>query len=194
MSGPSDSIRAFIAVELNQAIKDIVQSAIKSLQESEVDVKWVNAQNAHLTLKFLGNISVDKIPLIRQALQDISRQTLPFVIATEALGAFPSLDTPRVIWLGLKQGHDELKNCARKIENALNGLGFAKESRAFSGHITVGRIKSQKNLKNLASLLKEKPFGGAETQEVKALTLFKSTLTSNGPVYDAIEAFSFAEI
>ena len=191
MKETSPHIRSFIAVELNKKIKDTIHDTLQTLQKSDADVKWIPAQNAHLTLKFLGDVALDKIPLIRNTLQNITRQTLPFVISTDVLGAFPSMENPRVIWLGLSRGHDELKNIFEKIEKETAPMGFPKEDRAFNAHITIGRVRSEKNLKSLIKLLKENSFVRAETQEVKSLTLFKSILRSQGAIYQPIEIFSF---
>jgi 2'-5' RNA ligase len=106
------------------------------------------------------------------------------------IGAFPSIKSPRVIWIGTDKGDEEVKTIAKALEDKLSALGIAQEDRAFSSHITLGRIRSSKNRNNLAQSLeslKEKPLEGIIELRVEKITLYKSTLTPRGPIYEVIK-------
>ena len=166
-------------------------------------VKWVKPDGIHLTLKFLGNIPTSKISLIKEVLDSIAKETVSFQIALSKIGAFPKIDYPRVIWVGLEEGKDKTIELNRKLEERLEKIGFPKESRSFQPHLTLGRVKSSKNkggLKKSIELLNrdlppllscESKKGGAK-MTVSEIKLFKSTLTPKGAIYTCLCQATFA--
>ena len=117
-------MRAFIAIELSPEIKDSLEQIQSHLKYSGADVKWIETGNIHLTLKFLGDITEENCGKIKSILGEISRATKPFEMSIKDIGAFPNIDYPRVIWVGLDKGAIESKALAEKIcEEALN-IGF----------------------------------------------------------------------
>jgi len=192
-------MRTFIAIELDKEIKDKISSMQDMLKQTNADVKWVKPENIHLTLKFLGEIDEKKAEKIKNILAELTKDKQIFEIMINELGAFPKLEFPRVIWIGIKQGAERALNIASELADKLVSIGFAKEKRKFSAHITIGRVRSNKNRPELIEAVTkfnagkskeftplEKDFLTGFTQSVKGLTLFKSTLTSKGPVYDAL--------
>lgn len=157
------------------------------LKYSGADVKWVEKDNIHLTLKFLGEISDEKLKKIESILDTIGGSVRTFQISIKDIGAFPKIDYPRVVWVGLDKGADESKLLAEKIDEELSKIGFEKESRPFAAHLTVGRVRSPKN----KEALKEKmlsfqgPGSGVRgpAQAVSSIILFQSKLTPKGPIY-----------
>ena len=175
-------MRSFIALELSPEIKKELSRLQQELKKIDLDVKWVKPDNIHLTLKFLGNVEEAKIEQIKTALAGISSGKKPFEISLFKLGAFPNLNYPRVVWVGIDKGSSEAEDIAKLIEDDLERLGFSKEDRPFSVHLTIGRVKSGKNkiaLKEKVSALEVQP----KSSIVKNITLFQSTLTRNGPIY-----------
>lgn len=185
------TIRAFIAVEIDPQTKQKISDLISSLKKSEADVKWINEEQMHLTLKFLGNIEQNKVQEISNALKSIADNFKPFSISLSNIGGFPNLNHPRVIWLGIDKGADTVKTLAEKIESGLEKLGFRKESREFKAHLTLGRIRSSKNMPNLTKLLKETTFSSENDVNITELILFQSALTSKGATYTVLSKNKF---
>lgn len=183
-----DTIRAFIAIEIDEAVRGEVSAILADLKRCVADVKWVSPENIHLTLKFLGDVKKDGIEEIKNALKVAASRAGHFNISLSEIGAFPNLNSPRVIWLGIKEGADESAKLANEIEGQLVKLGLPKENRPFSSHLTLGRIgspKGRQELKEIIETLNKNPSPARETikSSVKHITLFQSTLTPKGPIY-----------
>ncbi|MCX5707475.1 MAG: RNA 2',3'-cyclic phosphodiesterase [Candidatus Omnitrophica bacterium] len=183
-------MRAFIAIELPQEIKDVLAKLQAKLKLAGADVKWVEPKNIHLTLKFLGEIDEQAQKRITAKLEEISSAHQEFVISLSSCGAFPSINSPRVIWAGIEQGDKEVSAIAEVIETQLESIGIPKETREFSSHITLGRTRSSKNRHELAQALSELSLKPLKNQfPASKITLFKSTLTPRGPIYETLQEF-----
>lgn len=184
-------MRTFIAIELPAQIKDHLASLQKILKKSEADVKWVEPANIHITLKFLGEIDEEQLKKIILIMDQISSNTRRFTVTLGSTNAFPNIYSPRVIWMGTEKGNKEIKILAKELEEKIQKIGIPKEDRAFSSHITLGRTRSGLNRAKLTEALQEtlKPEDPAQPREfpVIGITLFKSTLSSKGPIYEAIK-------
>jgi len=181
------TIRAFIAVEIDEPNKQEICSLISCLKKSEADAKWITEDQVHLTLKFLGNIDKAEIQKISDALSDIADNFRPFEISFSEIGAFPNMNRPAVIWLGIDKGAGILKMLNEKIETALEKTGFRQENREFKPHLTIARIRSPKNTPNLIKLIKETGFNpGVNNSRIDKLTLFQSALNPKGAVHTII--------
>jgi 2'-5' RNA ligase len=183
-------MRAFIAIELPQGIKDAISCLQAKLKATGADVKWVSPSNIHLTLKFLGEIDEKTRDAVIEVMQEISSGIGQFSIKLGSIGAFPRIQSPRIIWIGLAQGHDQVKTIAQRLETELETCGLAKENREFSSHITIGRIRSLKNKDELAAGISK--LDGTVTENLGEflagkITLFKSTLTPQGPIYEKLQ-------
>ncbi|MBU3912059.1 MAG: RNA 2',3'-cyclic phosphodiesterase [Candidatus Omnitrophica bacterium] len=187
------TIRAFIAIEISPASKLKISELIDQLKRSGSDVKWVNDTQMHLTLKFLGNIEQDKIPEISGALKDIASKAVVFQIIFSGIGAFPDINRPRVIWLGIEKGADNLKKLAGHIEDKMKNLGFTKEGRCYKAHLTLGRVRSQKNIQELAKNINETYAKTESTMKINRLILFQSTLTPKGAIYTLLQEFPLSK-
>lgn len=182
----ADPPRTFIAIELSPSIRQELSKIQNELKKSGADAKWVKPENIHLTLKFLGATPVDKIEAINQILQDISEGFQSFEITVSHLGAFPRIESARVIWLDINEGKEVLKKLAREIEEKISALGFPIEDRPFQTHITLARIRSSQNRAALIEKLKDtKP--PLLSQGVDKITFLKSTLTPQGPIYEILK-------
>lgn len=183
-------MRTFIAIELPVEIKTRLCKLQEQLKTSQADVKWVEPGNIHLTLKFLGEIDGEKMEKVTSILEDIAKGKSPFKIRIYTLGAFPKVNLPRVIWVGIDKGDNEVKEITRELEERIAKLGIPGEDRPFSSHITIGRTKSTLNRERLVEDLKTAQQGfGQENLEfsVTKITLFKSTLTPEGPIYETLK-------
>jgi len=183
-------MRAFIAIGLPKEIEDYLGKLEDKLKSTQADVKWVKPENIHLTLKFLGERDDKKVEQIKGALDEVSADNNAFRIHIGSLGGFPNLNSPRVIWVGIDQGESETKKIAQGLEEKIAKLGIPKEERPFSSHITIGRTRSNKNREKLVQELKLQmnEFGGQNLEfSVTKITLYKSTLTPTGPIYEILK-------
>lgn len=181
-------MRTFIAIELPKEIKNYLAQIQDDLRATGADVKWVEPGNIHLTLKFLGDRDDKKVKQISCLLDEITKDTTTYQIKIFSVGVFPKIETPRVIWAGISDGDSETKIIAKQLEEEIARLGIPKEDRPFSSHITLGRTRSGLNLDKLSGKLTS--MAGKITPQVfrvDKITLFKSTLTPKGPVYEALK-------
>jgi len=182
-------MRTFIAITLPKEIKDFLARIQDTLKESGADVKWVNPENIHLTLKFLGEVDDATLIKAEYILQEVAKNKNPFYLGISSVGAFPKVEAARVIWAGIHQGETETKMIAKEFEDKFAKVGIPAEERAFSAHITLGRTRSGLNRQNLAQKLHALVQSHQEGVgfRVTKITLFKSTLTPKGPVYDILK-------
>lgn len=186
-------MRLFIAIELSDEIKNAVAQIQSHLKYSGADVKWVEKDNIHLTLKFLGEVSEEKCEEVKAALDSAAKETKPFEINLKDIGAFPKIEFPRVIWAGLDKGAAESTAVAKNIDEVLSRIGFQKETRSFAAHLTIGRVRSPKNK---AALEEKVETANHETlpaisQTISSVILFQSTLTPKGPIYTKLHEAKF---
>jgi 2'-5' RNA ligase len=189
-------MRTFIAIELPQEIKDSLSRIQAQLKSSGADVKWVEPKNIHLTLKFLGEIDEKRLEKISAILEEVAKEKGTFALRIASCGAFPKINSPRVIWVGVDKGNRETEEIARGLEERIAKVGIPKEDRPFSSHITLGRTRSPTNRQSLAEVLNKLAVDFAkENLEFKAtkITLFKSTLTPKGPIYEVLKEASLKE-
>jgi len=185
-----EKIRTFIAIELsNEARKKIqeIQSELKSLIQSRIS--WPKPENIHLTLKFLGNVSPNKIDSIKEELKKISKMHSPFEISLAGVGAFPNFRRPQVIWLGVDRGSELVIQIAGAIEKAMKRLGFPPEGRNFIPHLTLGRVKQRVNLEEIEPKLRNYDNPDIPMVQVDRFGLIKSELHPEGAIYTTLEEF-----
>ena len=183
-------IRAFIAIELPHEIKNDLSNILKRLKSGrEKSVKWVDPNNIHLTLKFLGNIPESNIVDITQAVTQASSFTYPFNLELKGLGAFPNLRSPRVVWVGIGGDIRSVSNLQRQVDQSLTHLGFSPEKREFSPHLTLGRVRDKTNPKEkieLGKAVESLTIPKSPSFRVDRISFMQSTLTSSGAVYNQI--------
>lgn len=180
----SNLIRCFIAIDIdNPEIVNRIAGLQRELQTEGSKLKLVEPENLHLTLFFLGEQPPKIIERIQDAMSTISFK--PFTIRLQGLGAFPSNDRPRVIWVGVAEGFDEVKRIYMELRPKLQAIPLRLEPESsFVPHITIARVKfSGYALRKIVSSLKDVELG---FQEVRAVRLKKSTLTPRGPIYETI--------
>lgn len=186
-------MRIFIAVELPKEIRDSLGRLQDELKKSGADVKWVAPDNIHLTLKFLGEVDDEKLDKIIQIIEEVASTNSVYQINITSLGAFPKIDYLRVIWVGVKEGDEQTKKIAKDLEEKIAKAGIPKEDRPFSSHITLCRTRSTLNREKLVENLKNirENFGKENLHfSVSKITLFKSTLTLKGPIYEVLKEAS----
>ncbi|MBE3091751.1 MAG: RNA 2',3'-cyclic phosphodiesterase [Candidatus Atribacteria bacterium] len=184
-----EKVRSFIAVNLNPEIKEYLISLQANLSIPETKIKWVEKNNLHLTMKFLGYVSLEQTELIKSILKEITSRYSPFIIKLSSdMGMFPTYKMPRIIWVGMKEGISELKGLYNYLENNLSSKGFPREDKDFSGHITIGRVKFIGDKTNFIQIVKRISVNNL-SQEAGSIDLMESKLTPNGPIYNITAKF-----
>jgi 2'-5' RNA ligase len=181
-----DAIRVFIAIELPGSIQQQLGLIIHQLQERVPRaVRWVPAQNIHLTLKFLGNVSPANLAILIQAVRAEAARHPAMQLCVGGLGAFPNTNRPRVIWAGV-EAPTELVNLQHGLDRETARLGYAGEERSFSAHLTLGRVSQHANtmeVHQVADALALTHLDDLGMVVVKQLVLFRSDLRPGGAVY-----------
>ena len=183
------NIRTFIAIEIDKDIKDKLSEFINKIKKTDADVKWVAPENIHLTLKFIGYIEENVIPDLNKIIKDAIFNLSSFDIDIENVGAFPNLKKPRVVFVCVQDKGDTLLKIYEKLNRGVEKLGIKPDSKKFAGHITLGRIKSQKNLSRLANALNSDTECFFGREKVNHISLMQSNLTPGGPIYERLNTF-----
>jgi 2'-5' RNA ligase len=193
-----ESVRAFVAIELPSSVKSALSQLQDNLKRSEhASVKWVNTGSIHLTLKFLGNIATETIPELTKVLSEAARGITPFHLELGEMGVFPNLRAPRVVWVGIRGEIATLSVLQENIESALIPLGFPPESRAFSPHLTLGRVREKASpgeRRSLGQAVASSKVASMEPFPVDSLSLMRSTLTREGAVYSRLYSVALHEV
>lgn len=179
-------MRTFVAVELDRAVRERVGALAGKLQIRCPKLSWVRPRNMHLTIKFLGEIEPAQVGPIQTALDQAARQCRMFEISFTGLGVFPPHGPVKVLWLGVDDATGVLAKCWNCCEEALEAIGFAREERPFSAHLTLARNKNPRLSDEVRKMLHHPPPFAALRQRVTGLTFYQSTLTGDGPVYESI--------
>jgi RNA 2',3'-cyclic 3'-phosphodiesterase len=181
------NLRSFIAVEIPADVQRAISQGTGFMRNSfqKPLVRWVESQNIHLTLKFLGDVSPEKLERIAVALKDEIKSRERFSMTVNGLGVFPNSSHPRIIWIGLTAPPAliELQRC---VEQFSSRMGYAPEERPFSPHLTIGRIgqaATQAGLAEIKAALDSHSIGNIGTVQVDSLNIYKSDLQAGGPVY-----------
>ena len=179
------SIRCFVAVECGGGeLTAKFREVRRVLEATRADIKFVEPENIHLTLKFLGEIEQSLVEQVTNVVEGTSFQ--PFTARIERVGVFPNLRRPRVVWAGITDGASQLEEIWSELDDKLGRLGFERESRRFSPHLTIGRVRSGRNRDKLVhevSSLSDYVFGELHVDRV---ALKKSVLTPKGPIYTTL--------
>jgi RNA 2',3'-cyclic 3'-phosphodiesterase len=195
-----DAIRSFIAIELPAEVRQRLNEIIVQMQErclhtggeaARKAVRWVPADNIHLTLKFLGEVSVSNLQELARMLKVETSHYIPFTIQVKGIGAFPNIRRPRVIWVG-SEAPPALAALQQAIETETRALGYPTEDREFSPHLTIGRVSQNASPVEISAI--SKALTGYETSPmgeimVDQVQLFRSDLRPTGAIYTSLYEF-----
>jgi len=178
-----DTIRTFIAFKLPKNIISSIRKIQEDIKSYAFKARWVNPENIHLTLKFLGDINSTDIEKVSEAIINTVNGHAPISLGLKGAGVFPGIKRPRVIWVGLGGEIEKLASIQNDIEESLEELEFPREKRPFRGHLTLGRIKGKIDPKKLLDVMKKFEKFESELFIADQIYLFKSDLKSTGSVY-----------
>ncbi|MCU0611104.1 MAG: RNA 2',3'-cyclic phosphodiesterase [Candidatus Eisenbacteria bacterium] len=172
------AVRVFVAVEPPPEAREALTRAIAAARDQWSGIRWEATAKLHVTLRFLGEIPADDADAVCQAASRAAARHLPFVARLEGVGCYPSVRNPRVVWIGTTTGAEELAMLQRSVEDELAAAGFGRDTRPFTAHLTVGRIKE---------LLRGPQIGGLAVPvidfPVERLLVKQSTLAPGGSLY-----------
>lgn len=181
--------RAFLAIDVEEAeVADRVAELQRIIAGTGADVKLVERENLHLTLQFLGEIPEPMVEGVYKVMSCVKMS--PFKAQLRGLGAFPSMNFPRVVWVGVEKGASEVEGIYRQLEPGLKKLGF-RSDKEFAPHLTIARVKSGRNRDELAKTITKLSDVEVGEMVVKSIRLKKSVLTPSGPIYSTLRECRF---
>jgi 2'-5' RNA ligase len=178
--------RLFIAVDIGDEVRRNLLAEQSILRRDWPAIKWVAVENIHLTLVFLGDVFIEQVPRLVEALDRVAGGTAPFTCGVAGVGTFGSPRAPRVVWAGVTGGRERLAVLQRDVDVAVRALGLRGEERAFTPHLTMARVKWAADAKGLADRLAVAPGKPLGNVAVGAVELIGSELTPKGPVYTVL--------
>ena len=181
-------VRTFIALTLDGSLHKTLSEVIDRFASSRASVKWVTPQNVHATLKFLGNVEEARLPEVFAACENAAGGFKPIELEVRAVGCFPDMRRPRVVWLGIEKGDEALKKLQKTVENELELIGFPKEEREFRAHLTIGRVKGKEGIARLCRLIEEERNVFIGSMRAEKISVIKSKTLPSGPVYTELKA------
>lgn len=187
-------VRTFIAIELDETIKDALADLQEQLKAKspQSSVRWVRPEGIHLTLKFLGDVPANRIEEVQRALTQAGVGFPSFPFSVGGLGCFPNSRRPSVIWVGVQEESGTLPRLQKAVEDAMEKVGFPPEGRRFHAHLTLGRTQRQASsgdVRRLGQLVSETDIGESLGQmEARIVSLMKSDLKPTGAVYTQLAA------
>ena len=186
-------LRTFIGVDIGKAIRDRAVALQEKLAQTTSAVKWVEHENLHVTLLFLGEVEDREVPTICRAVAEQVQKHASFQLSIERVGCFPNPRRPRILWIGVGEGTQELCALHDSLEAPLLDLGcYRREERKYTPHITLGRVKGDRPADNLAAALaKHAGWQGGQTTVTEVLVM-SSELTPQGPIYTVLSRAKLA--
>ncbi len=179
-------MRSFIAIDIDSKVRENLKDMVTRFKKVSSKIKWVKPEAMHLTLKFLGNINKKEADQIKEIMDNVSAGYSIFHLECKGIGTFPQRSRkPKIIWAGIKE-NTSLKALQSHLETELEKIGFLREKRSFHSHLTLGRVKKNAEVQRLLPELEINQDSVFGKTKVDRLTLFKSTLTPSGAIYDIL--------
>ena len=187
VNAPADRWRVFCAIEMPHPTRLAVMKYVSDLRETVPNVRasWSRESNIHLTLKFLGEVPTKTVPDFSAAISRVVAGVEPFSVLLKGKGVFPRRRDPRILWIGITDPDGKLEELHSRVETESFAGGFAKEEKRFHPHLTLARLRSQQNVRELVDAHELLAF---EPQQIRIteLVVFRSELSSSGSQYTAI--------
>lgn len=186
-----DTWRLFIAIELPREVHEgliTIQTLLKKQAPRET-VRWVNPDGIHLTLKFLGDAPLTQLDTLKAKLDEAVQNSTPFTLEASGTGCFPNARKPRVVWVGVHGAEDQLMALRNSVEAQIAPLGYPTEDRAFSPHLTLGRVRQEarrEDVERLGDLIAHTTLKEVYAWQVRSAHLIRSELEPTGAVYTTL--------
>ena len=193
MGVSSKSVRLFVAIELTGEMRDALQEVQNTLGRATDGVRWVRPEQLHLTVKFLGEAPDDEVPRVAEAVARSAARSRVFEMQLTECGCFPPRGPVRIVWVGAHDGSGALLECVEAVEEEMDGIGFPKESRPFSAHLTIGRAAEGRYAGGIRAAV-ERCRAKPVRQAVEELTLMSSVLSPQGPSYSVVSRVKLGKL
>ncbi len=177
------NVRLFVAVEITEEIRKKLTEFQDELKEVDADVGWVAPENLHITLKFIGSVDEEKIETVTSIIKDSLAHIKPFDLDYTGVGILPTEKNPRVIFADVRDMGGILAKIHERLNNQFMALGVEHEDRKFTAHLTVGRIKTRRNVRRLIENIYSYHGFNFGSEQVTQVVLMKSDLSPEGPIY-----------
>jgi 2'-5' RNA ligase len=187
-----DEVRAFIAIALPEGVKLFLRELLAQLKSYGGNVRWTRPEGIHLTLKFLGNVGRDRLPELEKEISLALRPHAAMRLRLAGMGAFPGLNRPRVIWVGIDDPQEGLPPAVVDLEHALERLGFEREKRRYNPHLTLGRVRSGRLSPDLLDAIRQMIDLSGPSFDADHAVLFQSILKPSGAEYHPLSRFDFS--
>jgi 2'-5' RNA ligase len=182
----SEMVRSFVAFDIeSEAVMKKLADVQTQLVKTSADLRVVEPENIHVTMRFLGDVRMESVEKIYDAMK--KALFVPFDVRIQGVGAFPDARYPRVVWAGITQGANDLRSISSQLEPHLTALGFAPDPKGFSPHLTIARVRSARNKMELAKFIVDRQTFDFGTIRAACLRLKKSVLTPRGPIYSTLK-------
>lgn len=182
------NVRLFVAVEITEEIRKKVAKFQDELKKVDADVGWVSPENLHITVKFIGSLDEEKIEIVATLIKDAVTHIKPFDLDYRGVGVLPAEKNPRVIFTDVIDTGGVLEKIHERLDNQLMALGVEHEDRKFTAHLTVGRIKTRRNVRRLIENLNSYHGFDFGSEHVVQVVLMKSDLLPEGPLYTRLQS------
>ncbi len=194
--GPREAkgVRAFVAIRMSDQVEDSVAKTIDELKRPDDGVRWVPRANLHITLKFLGAaVDSHRLQQLTAGLHQLATRTAPFEVAAAGIGAFPDLEHPRAIWVGLHSVESgALAALAARLETVAAEYGFEREKRRWSGHLTIGRVRDESiNARNPRGVARGAEPASSASRKSNRSRSIAAISAPPPPSYEALATFLF---
>jgi 2'-5' RNA ligase len=180
-------LRLFIAIDTPPEIKSRVSTVQDTLKSAHAQVSWEPESKLHATVMFLGATDENLVPEIIAALETIGRSAPALLLRYRAVGCFPTVRDPKVVWIGIEDMSGDLASLHGRIELAMENLGFKREHRPFKPHLTLGRVKGMHHLRSLLTMMETITFE-SQPVTIRELVVVKSELRPTGSVYTILKS------
>jgi len=184
-------LRLFTAIQLPNKVQKAIGSTMEKASEGKSGVRWVKPDHFHVTLHFLGEQEETVLPGLFKVLESAASSTPDFRLAYGGVGGFPDLKKPRVLFVPVLEGKEDLERLASKITGNLKKSGISADENEFYGHVTIGRVKILKGVSRIVRLLQESVPARLTDMRSSGIALFQSRLTPEGSVYQVVKDFPF---
>jgi RNA 2',3'-cyclic 3'-phosphodiesterase len=182
-------MRLFIALALSAEVENNVAAIQARLQRTEADVRWVEPENFHITVKFLGDLEETHLPDIEAVCEDAAKKSAPFRVRVSGVSFFPKRGPLKTLWAGLSQGGDDWKALVQRMEEPLLPFGAAREG-GLVPHITLGRVRSERGIEALRAAIDKEARTDCGEMSVSEIALYQSTLDPRGATYRVLRRWS----
>ena len=186
-------MRLFVAVNVDPVLQAPLAAVQANLKTTAAPVSWVKPENLHFTLKFLGEVPELRLPALQETFRSSVAGIDRFTLSLAGLGTFPPRGRPRVVWVGVAQGVEEMRRLQGRIDDTLLPLGFGREARPFQPHLTLGRVRDVGRLDALLTYLRGAEIGQVGQMQVRCVDLMRSKLHPAGAVYTRVESVPLSE-